>query len=47
MTEAQANVGVDLGAAVNPVEMAMDTPEEAPMLMRLLSRKSKSTLVRL
>ncbi len=27
MTEAQANVGVDLGAAVNPVEMAMDTPE--------------------
>jgi len=31
MTEAQANVGVDLGAAVNPVEMAMDTPEEAPV----------------
>ena len=27
MTEAQANVGVDIGAAVNPVEMAMDAPE--------------------
>ena len=29
MTEAQANVGVDLGAAENPVEMAMDAPEVA------------------
>ena len=26
MTEAQANVGVDLGAAENPVEMAIDAP---------------------
>lgn len=30
MTQAQANVGVDLGAAENPVEMAMDVPEVAP-----------------
>ena len=29
MTEAQANVGIDLGAAENPVEMAMDAPEVA------------------
>ncbi len=33
MVEAQAAVGVDLGAAVNPEEMAMDiaAPEEAPV----------------
>jgi small subunit ribosomal protein S2 len=30
MTEAQANVGVDLGAAENPVEMALEAKEEAP-----------------
>ncbi len=30
MTESQANMGVDLGAAENPVEMAMDAPEAAP-----------------
>ena len=30
MTEAQAKVGVDLGAAENPVEMAMMTADEAP-----------------
>ncbi len=31
MTEAQAAVGVDLGAAVNPVEMAIQTPAPAPV----------------
>lgn len=30
MTESAANMGVDLGAAVNPVEMAMDAVEEVP-----------------
>jgi small subunit ribosomal protein S2 len=30
MTEAQKNVGVDLGAAENPMEMAMAAPEAAP-----------------
>jgi len=29
MTESAANMGVDLGAAENPVEMAMDAPEPA------------------
>ena len=30
MTEAQANLGVDLGAAENPVELAIETPAAAP-----------------
>jgi len=31
MTEAQKNVGVDLGAAENPMEMAMAAPEVVPV----------------
>ncbi len=34
MTEAQAKVGIDIGAAIEPVEMAIETPpvaEEAPV----------------
>lgn len=31
MTESAANMGVDLGASENPMEIAMDTPEAAPV----------------